>query len=290
MNVNNNVMKILIIGCSHSLGSWSENFKGIENHMKKDDEKFWRNRGEWANSSYGWYHFVDIFKNNEIDVISMPGSGYTSFYEVISMLDKKNKLNYDYLIIQETDEPRIAFLDNIKLEHIIDTEWKLKYKETDGIKTHTINSLIGKDALNIFNIKVAIPSIKGHQILQKNEWWYNLPKELYNSVIMAESSVLYKLLPSLCANLISNICLKNNIIAMTWNWPQTVMWPQYVKRSEKSYMSNTYSINLQKYNTWNKPNIRTKPHKKSDGHSTLEGNKNIGEMINNSILESGIIK
>ena len=92
--------KILVLGCSYSAGYYEE----IEPKVER------------VRHSSCWYHYIDIFKEYQIDVISTPGLGIISQIQILNVLYKNNFLNdYRYIIIQETLEPRICFSSDTDL-------------------------------------------------------------------------------------------------------------------------------------------------------------------------------
>ena len=97
--------KILIFGCSWSHGS-HEALSPNDKQYKKGEIEEW-----WKNDSKGWYHYVDYFKNKNVTVIPTPGHGYWAWYQLLLMMDKTNKLNYDEIWIQESLEPRVTLMN-----------------------------------------------------------------------------------------------------------------------------------------------------------------------------------
>ena len=72
--------KILILGCSFSLGAYE---LGAPRH---DGVRFVPDHP--IHGSKGWYHYVDYFKNAEVTVIDFPGQGYWSWYSLLLMLEQ----------------------------------------------------------------------------------------------------------------------------------------------------------------------------------------------------------
>ena len=81
--------KILIFGCSFTLGSYtiaSKEFIPRENWIAPD---------KLIRDSYGWWYFVDYFKNKNITIIGFSGQGYWAYYQILLYLEEQNKLEYE---------------------------------------------------------------------------------------------------------------------------------------------------------------------------------------------------
>lgn len=95
--------KILIFGDSFTIGSYTKSNKYIP-------------------YSDGWYHYVDYFNDKDVNVVGTSGGGIWLWYQIIMMLHKTNRLNYDEIWIQESWEPRISALNQITM-HDISKYW-----------------------------------------------------------------------------------------------------------------------------------------------------------------------
>jgi len=116
--------KILIFGCSFSRGSYkvSNNNAYIKKYNTKDEK---------IKGSKGWYNFVDYFKDKDVTVIATSSQGYWSWYQVLLMMGETNKLNFNEIWIQETNEPRVSLIDLKSIE----LNWNC-IDIIDGIKRH----------------------------------------------------------------------------------------------------------------------------------------------------------
>ena len=95
--------KILIFGDSFTVGSYTKS-------------------NIYIPYSDGWYHYVDYFKDKDVNVVATSGGGIWVWYQIIMMLYKTNRLDYDEIWIQESWEPRISTLDKITM-HDISKYW-----------------------------------------------------------------------------------------------------------------------------------------------------------------------
>jgi len=84
-------MKLLILGCSHSVGAFN-------------------NSAELYNMDDGWVNNISNRYEYDVDCISHLGGGSFNYIVTVGML--KDIINsYDKIIIQYTDEPRLTFYD-----------------------------------------------------------------------------------------------------------------------------------------------------------------------------------
>jgi hypothetical protein len=79
--------RILILGCSHSMGTW-----------------ILQNGKEIVGSYNGWYNYLET--DHPIDVYSGSGTGYFNYCKSLQKLDLDK---YEYIIMQESHEPRFLF-------------------------------------------------------------------------------------------------------------------------------------------------------------------------------------
>lgn len=76
--------KTLILGCSFSTGSFTNDDHLIEN-------------------SPGWYNFVDALKDDHVTVLACPGMGFLTYAQILVLIQPEV---FDKIIIQGTQEPR----------------------------------------------------------------------------------------------------------------------------------------------------------------------------------------
>ena len=111
----------LILGCSYSAGSH------IYSKGSVNDEEL--------NTRTGWYSYVDWLKNYNVTVFSCPGQGYASWLQILDSLVITKKIKkYDKIIIQETNEPRITFLEPKELEINIRKDFLIESEQIENIK------------------------------------------------------------------------------------------------------------------------------------------------------------
>lgn len=86
---------VLIIGCSHSRGSYFiDNKTGMESVDRSGPG--------------GWWSFIPALKDYKKTVYANGGVGWIWYAEILHQLSQEdNLLNYDMCIIQETYEPRL---------------------------------------------------------------------------------------------------------------------------------------------------------------------------------------
>ena len=269
---------VLIIGCSHSQGSY-------RTITQTDNVKEWEiARGEICpRHDIGWWSFVDLLQSCDVSILSMPGGGYMSFYEVLYMLNQENKLsNFDTIIIQETDEPRVTFIEDKAI-----SKWgrdfhvgKHRGARINGgrMKLYLWGVVTGGKWHVGFNFLSYHPAHQSKEDLNKHQDLLGddtIRKYLSN----AYTSQAFSELPLIFAEKIARICKINNIKIYVWRWSN---WFKENIHLKKISNYSDYPIhNLMEVDVWHLPNIRTN---NQAGHSTVEGNKNIGKMINSAIM------
>lgn len=89
--------KALILGCSFTSGSY---------------EKDLESGRDYAYTSLGWYDYISCLKKYDTTVYGFGGCGYQTFSYIIHRYFVTKKLKqFDLIIIQETFDPRISILD-----------------------------------------------------------------------------------------------------------------------------------------------------------------------------------
>ena len=268
---------VLIIGCSHSQGSY-------RTITQTDNVKEWEiARGEICpRHDNGWWSFVNLLQSCDVTVLSIPGGGYMSYYEVLHMLNQGNKLNnFDTLIIQETDEPRVAFIED---KTISKWGWKFhvgkpKVSINGGrMKIYLWAVVTGGKGHAGFNFLSYHPTHQNTKDLSKHEFNHG-DDTIREYLSNAYTSQAFSELPVVFSEKVVRICKINNIKTYVWKWSKQLNEDIHLKKLN-NYSS--YPIhNLMEVDVWHEPNITSGDH---TGHSTVEGNKNIGKMINSAIM------
>ena len=246
--------RVLIIGCSHSQGSFEGTENGTENWKPRHIEQ----KERIATHKVGWWSFVDLLQNCDVKVIAVPGAGFLAYYEILKKLDLKDKLiDFDTLIIQETDEPRISFFHGKFLDQRISE----------------FNSNIAKATSNNDRIKIFPWGVttKGcftffpfrHDLVNELKKFEPISNIVRNNLKLAYTSSLFNELPLIFANKIAEICKHNKINMFAWRWSN--------KMDKNILLKNNKDVkNLMTMDVWNLPNVRTKG---LNGHTSIEGNK-----------------
>jgi len=95
---------VLIIGCSHSRGSYY--FDELVGKEQID-----------RSGIGGWWAFITFLKDYKKTVYANGGAGWIWYAEILNqILQKGDLLNYDMCIIQETYEPRLHITKNTQSE------------------------------------------------------------------------------------------------------------------------------------------------------------------------------
>jgi len=241
--------KILIFGCSFSVGSYEIMSDGKE-HLGKN--------------SKCWYHFVDYFKDKDVTVIACPAQGYWGYYQIILHLLEESKLIlYDEIWIQETWEPRptinnynvISRLFFSQIDHI-----KLSIVHDQPDFSKNVKNFIFNYSENILNLNGTIEKYKPYSL------WNKFFIEMGNS----------------CAYKINKLCKEENIKGYVWSMMDPIMncGVSDSSTSEFTRLPLTYVYLKLKEAEKNK-NFLAKP----TGHQTEEGNKYIGELINKACID-----
>ena len=254
--------KILVFGCSFSRGSYVDTSKShIRNYdpWKKCDvtlTKFWAGDSVILGSK-GWYHFVDYFKDKDITVIACPGQGYWTWYQVLLLLDKTNKLDYDEIWIQETWEPRVHIIQQKRTEQRLNdyTNWK----DIDGITV-----------IPIANQYLNVGYIGNHKIDKRVILYED------HDVTDVKSDAM-KHITLKIPELFQEYCIKRNIEGYVWAMEKPTM---NCTRFKRLLLTNNKTV-LKKLKD---KKLLCHP----QGHQTEEGNKYIGELINKACIDMKI--
>ena len=207
----------------------------------------------YSDKSKGWYHFVDYFNDKDVTVIACGGQGYWSWYQLLLMMDATNRLNYDEIWIQESVGSRPALL-NLKA---IEQNWK--FDKVSNIKLFCMWSDVNLLFLDI-GAKGGSVQNKEKKVLEKALNKYISHYGFYENVTR-----------NICRD-IQYLCTERNISGYVWSIDNPVMECNEFKRLS---LVNIYS-KLADNNLLTGSPIRT-------GHQIEEGNKYIGELINNEM-------
>jgi len=246
--------KILILGCSFTLGSYTIASKEVAAFHERKNRKA---PDEYIEGSYGWWYFVDYFKNNDVTVIAFPAQGYWAYYQILLYLEEQNKLEYDEIWIQETSEPR-ATINNYKE---ISSLFVLQQKEHIKIN-ETFNVFhAGLLAVTHFNYYF---SLNSWNCKKENE-----PYTLWRT--------FFKEITKLCAKNIDKLCAEKNIKGYVWSMYDSIMECKHFTRLPLTSIRQEL-----------KDNNLLVPGDNNGLHQTEEGNKYIGELINKACIDMKI--
>jgi hypothetical protein len=120
---------VLIVGCSHSRGSY---FIDNETKLEKID------RSEIG----GWWSFIPVLTDYKKTVYANGGTGWVWYAELLHQLSQEdNLLNYDMCIIQETYEPRLHITNTHPLKYEMHNFKQCNTTLYDGsVATHSLFS------------------------------------------------------------------------------------------------------------------------------------------------------
>jgi len=235
--------KILILGCSYTLGSYGLSQYSNE-HRKGLDALI---------NNIGWWYFVDYFKNNNVTVIAFPAQGYWAYYQILLYLKEQNVLEYDEIWIQETLELRatinnykeISSLFPLQKGHIINETFKLF--SIDNTKILTLGKSFGSGGNS---------SKKEKKEHEPYSLWYSFFDEI----------------TKLCARNIDNLCAEKNIKGYVWSMYDSIMQCNHFTRLPLTFIRQEL-----------KNNNLLVPGDHLWLHQTEEGNKYIGKLINETL-------
>lgn len=259
--------KILILGCSYSAGSYHVTY----NHSTHI------NRGmpdggneECKPGSFGWYNYIDKLKGHETLVISFPGCGLMGYAQALFHFEKANSKkftkhvlkDFDYIIIQESYEPRVW----------LGTDLIFEEAERTVFEGHQIERMTLDHKLGITFYRGALHG-KDHIMRGTDNRIYNLFHIIaYNinhlrNPLYRDDSFL-KILAEFSGNFIENLCDKYNIQGYRFNLFEDVS-PSHLKKS--------------KFKRLNAPKLATLSDYMVKTHLTEEGNEYIGKTINEGL-------
>jgi len=241
--------KVLILGCSHSLGNW----------------ELWDKNQEYLANTYGWWSFVDVIKKDQKHIYAAAGMSWMFWSELI-FEQIVNIKDFDFCVIQNTHPFRMSILRRnwhkiIDVEDLADnTKWHAFY---DGEKTVNLVSEkthIMEEILNHYSIETYMEdetnSIKNHILKRRTKKFCRDIEESPTRMIAALAHQYWLL----------NHFKENNFPVYIFNFD-----------AEETF-SNAVTLNC--HNILNKFNsFRTYP----QGHLTIEGNKRVGNLVNKEL-------
>jgi hypothetical protein len=149
--------KILILGCSHSLGSFKPS----------------GTNEEYLAHEYGWWSFVDSIQDDK--KIIFAGAGLSWMFWSYLIYSKFVNINdYDFCIIQDTANGRMSLLD---------VNWKNKLKIKSLSKNIEWHGLLHPSESNIIinNANAMINIIRKFSLTKKLETLYKFCEAIINS-------------------------------------------------------------------------------------------------------------
>ena len=262
-------MKILIIGCSHS--NYSYKLRDPKDPSKGDRPNF--------EDGKTWAHFVKMFEQHEVTILSCGGWGYWGFSQILSLIDINSspayliqELNfYDMLIVQETN-PRFELISDKAI-----TKFETKNQgigfDSDRIIVHDNYVLKDKSNALIYN---------GHH--DRGRSWARLHNIIYDDsvknwhkLLLSECVVIGKF-DYLCGIHIENLCKKYKIPMFVFS-----MYDPLLECSYSTRLDNVNNL----YDKIEKLNLLSCNDKKFTSkygyHASYDGMKFIGNIINESL-------
>ena len=240
--------KILIFGCSFTLGSYEyvgygETKERLKNHN-------------------GWWYFVDYFKDKNITVFACPGQGYWTYYQILLLLIEKNKLDYDEIWIQETYEPRGTIYDKKLLDKILAGIPETEFHLHDNDYLYTIYQKGNhNNALNL-NPSTAKEENKLYTLWTDRSGPY---LGFFNDI------------SEMCSVKIDNLCKEHNIKGYVWTMENPFMECNHFTR---------LPVTLIRRKLYNNKSLWTL--NKDANHQTEEGNKYIAKLIDEACIDMKI--
>jgi hypothetical protein len=273
----------LVLGCSFSAGSYikDDRFSGTNDNFQN---QIWQ---EKLDNRIGWYSYVDWLKDYNITVISTLAQGYATWAQFVHHLDNTGRLKrrYDKILIQETWEPRITFLQDKEVEELIKSNFVKCREVLDNIE-HIILSGRGH-SVGPDHYMRSDPVGKGmFTLLNLN---FNALKRLFADLdkeMFTEQDIhnlvfnwLGHKIAGWCADEIQNLCKKNDIEGYVWSMLEPIMNCTHLRRIPGLKNHKGDDVRMTKVLTNHK--LWTFYNSPDDhGHQTLEGNKLIAEYIN----------
>ncbi|MBT7556319.1 hypothetical protein HN615_05285 [Candidatus Woesearchaeota archaeon] len=192
----------LILGCSHSMGSyeWANSDDKSKQKIGCDET--------WVKYSKSWEHYLKIEDAKSITSIAFPGEGYSMWAQFLTLMDKLGELkHFDKIIIQETFEPRTSFIN----EKGVLWEILNGFRGCCRFKTGKVHKIIfstdeGCTSLD-YGINLRLAHV-GADVMPKYE-------KLYEDTC---TSSLHDWIVPLCMDKVVSVLKKNNITGYTFSF------------------------------------------------------------------------
>ena len=240
--------KVLIFGCSYSSGSWYYD----PTQANGTNENYYP-------GSEGWYDYVRYFYDKDVTVVSQGGSSYWAWFQLLLMLKETDRLKeYNEIWIQESEEPRFFFINSKEWQ----LNWNIWQEETITGKRRIVN--MSKNALDT-NIDDSFDTSELY--IQHNN-----ARMFYNNLVSADG--FYDIMTSYIYKHFQEICKQFNIKGYVWSWNEKYMKCTHFKRVLDD-VENVKQLLIKQGNCFTV--------NKKEGHQTREGNKFVGELINNEM-------
>lgn len=275
---------ILIIGCSWSAGEYQlVNYDEDRDTFVKTADKY--QKYEDTFNYKGWYYYTECLQKYNVTVASFPGRGYLDYASYVKKLVLENKLDYDAILIQETEETRLNF--DAVFDQWIDTKFPCRNKwqtknlcvteygnNTQQFMLRNFSDLV--DTLERFKIKVVFNSkSKIHQLHHILEKSYSMTELALNAKTVIEIECQKRNIPiytlSFGPRLGDTLLNYSEYLGLDFIWGRYVTIQDLelvskakMKKYEKKFGKNFYYF-----------------------HQSPEGNKEIGKYIN-SLLKNYI--
>ena len=272
---------ILSIGCSHSLGPYTDtNFSINRDHDNPNNNTPFN---DWPST----LHYR--LKNKKYRHIALPGMGALNYYELIQVLDEQGYLkNVTKLIVQWTNEPRLCTTLNPNIIHEkIERSGYTVFEEHANEKFY-MDILGGIPILNIAGPTSLVDHIVAGRITANKP---NSETSLFILEMIDNLQTYYtfthnnKNVFNLCRNEIKNICKNNNIefYEFAWDYNASIdneLSNQNNFKSVKTITEKDFDIVKNYISNHNKNN---RPYENSMGHYIEYGqvlaNKGICEFM-----------
>ena len=202
-----------------------------------------------------WWYYVDYFTDKNITVFCSPSEGYWTWYQILLFLKQENKLNYDEIWIQETNEPRPVINDQKVLNKIILKEYNLSNNGTGNY--------------NIVSDNITLFCIDWRKDLHLTPWMATKDNEPYTFWF----DNFFKDISTMSAEKIDILCKERKIKGYTWSMYKPIMNNIHFNRLPLSDMWQEL---------WEQNLLTSKDHRGC--HPTEEGNKYIANLINSCDL------
>ena len=225
----------LIIGCSFA----GPSFIPLPHKRKIEKTDF---------SSVGYWGFLN--KKNTYDVYNLVGRGYLDYFVILKQLGEKLK-SYDFILIQETIEPRVSFFPDLN---------DVELYEYDNVKLHR---LPGTTLYTRKEIETAMKLYEKY--LHKGKAFSFISKRFINDAVSKVNFLLKSFdIPTFC-----------------FSFGEPFWKHSFVKRLEIPLVCNSLMYD-EKYHHFILEKYKENHH---IGHLNITGNKKLGNMLHESLIK-----